>query len=282
MSGEKQPSADERKRQVADVFSRASSTYDEVGPRVFAHFGKRLVEHAHITPGARVLDVATGKGAVLFPASEKAGPEGRVVGIDLSKGMLEHLRRQLAEGAVRNVELHLMDAEDLHFPDASFDVLLNGFSLFFYPQPYTALAEFHRVLRPGGRLAISTWGSADPRWAAVDQIIRKYDPVNKAASQQEVTSAPVFDSAAGLTAFLGTIAFKDISVTVEEAEFAYADEDEWLADMWSHGMRAILEAMPPSDFANWKREVFQELSKIKQDGRISAREQVFFSLATKC
>jgi hypothetical protein len=69
---------------VAAIFDRAAATYDLVGPPFFAHFGRRLVELARLAPGERVLDIATGRGAVLFPASEAVGPSGRVTGTEPS------------------------------------------------------------------------------------------------------------------------------------------------------------------------------------------------------
>jgi len=68
--------AQNNKEQVVAVFDRAAATYDRVGPRFFSHFGRRLTELAELAPGMRVLDVAAGRGAVLFPAAEKVGAAG--------------------------------------------------------------------------------------------------------------------------------------------------------------------------------------------------------------
>ena len=67
--------AQTRQEGIVGVFSRAANTYDRIGPRFFAHFGKWLVERAHLTPGADVLDVAAGRGAVLFAAAQQVGAE---------------------------------------------------------------------------------------------------------------------------------------------------------------------------------------------------------------
>lgn len=66
-----------KKEQIAEVFSRAAESYDRVGPDFFSHFGHRLVELVEVRPGATVLDVATGTGAALLPAAERARPGGR-------------------------------------------------------------------------------------------------------------------------------------------------------------------------------------------------------------
>ncbi len=78
MEDPEDPEITEQKRETAGVFSRGAATYDRVGPAFFSHFGRRLVELAQIPSGARVLDIATGRGAVLFPAAEAVGPQGQV------------------------------------------------------------------------------------------------------------------------------------------------------------------------------------------------------------
>src|SRR5215471_4853979 len=98
--------ADARKTQIRATFDRLAAEYDATVPGCFSYFGRRLVRCVGIGPGARVLDVATGRGAVLFPAIEGAGPSGHVVGIDLAEQMVrttnaEASARGLGEPAAR-------------------------------------------------------------------------------------------------------------------------------------------------------------------------------------
>ena len=76
-----------RKAQMASQFSSLAPEYDAAG--CFQYFGKRLVDVAGVEPGHRVLDVASGRGAVLFPAAEHVGPGGHAAGIDLAEGMVQ-------------------------------------------------------------------------------------------------------------------------------------------------------------------------------------------------
>ena len=158
------PDVVERKQKLADFFGRAAPTYDHVGPRFFSRFGRRLVEFARIPAGAHVLDVAAGRGAVLFPAAEAVGPQGQVVGIDLSPSMVEETSHEIEKRALSNVMVRQMDAEYLQFPGESFDFVLCGFAVFFFPQLDRALAEIRRVLRPQGCFGLSTWGQPDEHW----------------------------------------------------------------------------------------------------------------------
>ena|SRR5438105_7094085 len=81
-----------QKANVAALYNRVATTYDHVGPPVFAEFGQRLVEITGISTGAKVLDIAAGRGANLFPAAAQVGSMGQVVGIDLAESMVEETR----------------------------------------------------------------------------------------------------------------------------------------------------------------------------------------------
>ena len=65
------------KEWIAGVFGRGADTYSQIGPQLFQYFGQKLVDYAEIPAGAKVLDVACGRGASLFPACERTGPQGR-------------------------------------------------------------------------------------------------------------------------------------------------------------------------------------------------------------
>lgn len=163
--------AAERKAQTRAIFNRVAPDYDVAGPGCFAHFGRRLVEEVGVAPGQRVLDVATGRGAVLFPVAERACLTGEVIGVDLAEGMVritsdEAKRRDLT------AQIRVMDAEQLDFSTAAFDRVLCGFGVMFFPDLPQALSEFHRVLKPDGRLGISTWRvtQADDLGAVLAQL----------------------------------------------------------------------------------------------------------------
>jgi O-methyltransferase/aklanonic acid methyltransferase len=146
--------AQELKSQATTRFNTIAAGYDQHG--AFAHFGRRLVAAVGIEPGHRVLDVATGPGAVLFAAAERIGETDQVIGVDLAENMVRAANEE-AERRGLGTCVRVMDAERLDFPDAAFDRILCGFGAMFFPHLDQALHEFRRVLKPGGRLGISTW-----------------------------------------------------------------------------------------------------------------------------
>src|ERR1700756_1562223 len=131
----------------------AASEYDRAFAHVTAHFMPFLLRAAHVAPGMRVLDIATGTGLSAEAALVAVGPSGHVTAADLSPAMVEKARERLGKAA--NVLVSVEDAQALSFPDGSFDAVVCNLGLMFFPEPARGLSEFRRVLRPGGRAAVS-------------------------------------------------------------------------------------------------------------------------------
>lgn len=130
-----------------------------------------MLEMAEIEAGDTVLDVACGTGLVTFGAAARVGPQGSIVGTDISGEMIEAARRRAAESGYANVRFERCDAEELAFPDASFDVALCALGLMYVPDPARALRQMHRVLRPGGTAAVAVWGARRAcGWAGIFPI----------------------------------------------------------------------------------------------------------------
>ena len=267
----------DRKHEIIGIFNRSAATYDRIGPRFFAHFGRRLVEHAHITPGATVLDVAAGRGAVLFPAAHQAGPRGRVVGIDLSPEMVRETVAEIQGTGLSNAEMLLMDAEELQFPDASFDCVLAGFSLWFFPQPQRALAEFLRILKPGGRIGITTWAKDCPTQGWTMPALRQHLPPQRDQEPQPSR----FDTPPMLEAALQQAGFKAIGITVEDAEFTSADEEAWWSSLWSTGLRRFLEQMTAPVLQECKADMLRKVQAFKQQDGIHDVRHALIAVGNK-
>jgi SAM-dependent methyltransferase len=113
----------------------------------------RLVRFANVAPNEQVLDVGCGTGVVAVTAA-RAGASVRA--LDLTPALLERARQNARIAGVR-IDLVEGDAEALPYPDASFDVVLSQFGHMFAPRPNMAIEEMLRVLKPGGRVAFTTW-----------------------------------------------------------------------------------------------------------------------------
>jgi len=278
---------EQTKKWFSELFDRAAPTYDQVGPRFFDYFGRRLVEMAQIPKGARVLDVATGRGAILIPAVEAVGSHGHVIGIDFSQIMVQETSAEIKKRGLQNVEVQFMDAEDLQFRDASFDYALCGLSIFFFPQLELALSEMHRVLKSGGIIGVTTFWRDDERWKWMGDLFDKYlpQPPTEDSTAEDEPPDPDFSSHEGMKAVMSNAGFTNIQIVGEEPEFVYQDEEAWWSTIWSHGMRARLEKIERTagsdGLQQFKADALKELQTTKQSDGFHHMWSVLFTLATK-
>jgi len=270
------------KEDVSGLFNRVASTYDRIGPRFFSHFGRRLVELAQIPSGADVLDVAAGRGAVFYPAAEQVGPNGHVVGIDLSAEMVRQTTTEIEISGLKNATMLQMDAEQLTFPDASFDFVLCGLSIFFFPQLQRALNEFCRVLRSSGRVGVTTFAKDSEAFDWFREVLRSYSSQDSQTGERQKPSAPTLDTPTGLETSLSNAGFESIKIVKEGVDFAYKNEEELWSSLWSIAARLRLELMDLSTLERFKADVFQKVQVFrKSDGIHVPQWRVLFALGTR-
>lgn len=159
---------------AAEVYAR------QLVPAMFAPWVPGLLELAALRPGERVLDVACGSGVVAHAAAARVGRAGRVVGLDVNGALLAVAAALPPEGADAagraTVEWLEADALAMPLPDAAFDVVLCQQGLQQLPDPLAGLREMRRVLRDGGRLALSVWSRLEgsPGMAALVAALERH------------------------------------------------------------------------------------------------------------
>lgn len=254
---------------VRDVFDRAAPSYGEKGCQYFDEFGKQLVALAKLNSGEKILDVATGKGAILYPALQIIGKTGTAVGIDLSPVMIEEAQKR---NPLSSAQFLVMDAEKLSFSSNYFDVVFCGFALFFFSNLSKALNEFKRVLKPGGRVAISIWG----RPSSLGQWI--FNRAEELGAKQQL-KMQIIDSATTLKQALSKAEFHRIQIEEKEQIFWHANSEEWWNSLWSHGPRSRLEQLQPSCLDILRREALNHVEKISQNERVEETMNPIFAVA---
>lgn len=222
------------------VYDRVAEDFDANGPRLFGPAGSWLVDLVRPPPGARVLDVGCGTGAVTIPAARTVGPSGRVDGIDSAPQMLRRLRAEAAQLGLHNIRARTGDAHDPPGRPGAYDVVTAGFVLFLLGRPAAATARFAGLLGPGGRLAVSTFGPPDPRWR---WLLRLHLSARTARGPAPAARGLSATEAAGLftAAGLGRVAVHERTLRL-----TFSGPEEWYAWSWSHGERAMWEAMTPA------------------------------------
>jgi SAM-dependent methyltransferase len=148
-----------------------------------------------------------------------------------------------AARGLSQVNVELMDAAAPDLPPASFDVLASSLVLFFLPDPALALANWHDLLVPGGRIGISTFGRQDPAWAAVDDVFTPYLPPQLIDARTSGRTGP-FGSDQGVESLFRAAGFTQVRTTRRSMPVAFRDAAHWQEWTWSHGQRAHWEAVP--------------------------------------
>jgi SAM-dependent methyltransferase len=142
--------------QVTTWNQKADLYATENAPRI-APVAGRVVAHAALTDGEQVLDIGTGTGIILELASPLVGPNGHLVGLDISPEMLAYAQTHITTHGLTNVSLREGGAESIPADDNSFDVVLASLSFMYVVDRAAAAKEIARVLRPEGRLVGSVW-----------------------------------------------------------------------------------------------------------------------------
>jgi SAM-dependent methyltransferase len=254
--------------------------FDRVGPSFFSFYGRRLADCAQLSAGAAVLDVATGRGAVLFPVAEQIGPHGHVVGVDRSAGMAHATAAQTRQAGLKQASLGQMDAACLAFADAVFDVVLSGHSIIFFPH---AAGEFYRVLRPGGRVGLTIIARGCFDWLL--DTFRAHAPPQDARIDDDhrvqEADVPAIDTPAGMKTLLRDAGFDEVHVDEEKVDFVYADEAEWWSMLWTLGFRGALERMEPAALEGFRADLYCKLQTFKQPDGLYIPFRVLFAFGIK-
>jgi len=166
---------------------------------------------AHIRTGEVVVDLGSGGGLDVFLASKMVGPEGRAIGIDITPAMIERARANAVSGGYQNVEFHLSNIDQIPLPDASVDCVISNCVLNLAPDKPAVFREIARVLKPGGRLAVSDIALKQDLPKAVAQSIAayvgciagalKFDEYRKGLLQAGFEHVEIVDSGADLNAY---------------------------------------------------------------------------------
>jgi ubiquinone/menaquinone biosynthesis C-methylase UbiE len=266
----------EAQTKAATTYNAAADTYDSAANSFWARFGRRTVERIGLKSGERVLDVCSGSGASAIPAAEKVGPGGRVTGVDLSEKLLGLARAKAKARALSNIEFKSGDMLELPFPDAQFDAVVCVFGVFFVPDMAAAVRSLWRVVKPGGRLAITTWGPRffEPANSAFWNAVRAERPeLYKGFNPWDRIVEP-----AAVLALFREAGVEGGEAVAEAGEHPIPDPEAWWSAVLGSGYRGTVEQL---DAAQRERVRQANLDYVRKSGIKAVEANVVYAIAGK-
>ncbi|MEI7557143.1 methyltransferase domain-containing protein [Candidatus Chlorohelix sp.] len=251
------------KQQERAGFNLVAERYER-GVEVNRGALERMVELARLETGGRVLDVACGPGLVSRYAARKVGEQGAIIGIDIAEQALEIGRKRAKGEGLENISFAVMDAEHLAAADESFDAVLIGLGLMHFPHPEKALQEAWRVLKPGGRVAVTVWGEeheVDFLRLALLAITRQFPP-----PRVERPSMFRFGASGVVEGLLHACGFGEARVERLNASLTVAGAEEyWQGFLDAAGITTVsLAKQPPEVMQQLVAQTRQDLQAYRQ------------------
>lgn len=274
-------SGDRRKQEIVDTFSTVASGYDTPALRLFPFCADKLIALLQPAPGKKLLDVATGTGAVAIAAAQMIGPDGRVTAIDFSEAMLDKAQKNIAKMALDNIDLHVMDGSALEFRGNYFDYVSCSFGLFFMEDMAQALQQWKRVCRPGGSIGFTSFGDEafTPLMTLFRQLAEKYGVGEN--NQQKPYGLELLKSPDRCLLLLEEAGFGQCRVHTEQMGYHLKNAEEWWEVLWNSGARAVIMKLPQQQLGKFKREHLAEIETLQSDDGIYLNIQTHFSFAVK-
>jgi len=163
---------------AARTYGAAADHYGLPSLGFWDRFGAATVSRLRLAAGASVLDLCCGAGASATSAAHMVGRGGAVLGIDVALPLLELARDRAAGEGLANIEFRPGDAIATGLPDGGFDAVICVFGVFFAPDMAAFVAEMWRMVRPGGVLAVTTWGPGlfEPANSHFWEAVREVEP----------------------------------------------------------------------------------------------------------
>jgi len=207
----------------------------------------RVIDHSlellRLAPGDAVLDIGCGPGILAVRAAEQVAPDGSVIGVDISEGMLEVAREKAVQHGVQDaVVFQLGDMHALPFPDGHFGAIACSYAMFFASSVTAVGRELWRVLAPGGRLVVATIGEQffEPMWSQFRAETARLRPgleIDMPWERRQVADGGTL---------CGLLAAGDVRIRlleVEDVPVPLSGPDDWWQIAEGTGIRRAIEEM---------------------------------------
>jgi ubiquinone/menaquinone biosynthesis C-methylase UbiE len=242
-------------------------------PALFQALALELISRSPPQPGERVLDLACGTGVVARLAAERVGATGRVVGLDISAGMLAVARATSSNPTIEWLE---GSADSLPFPDGSFDRALCQQGLQYFPDRSAAVRELRRVLAPGGRLAISVFCSSE----AHDTVAAAIAPHLGESARRLALEACSLSDPSEIRTLIEAAGFHELLLERRMLTASFSTPEEFPTYVLASRFPAVVEALPEASRRALWSDLLGALAPFTSDQGVDFRTETHLATAT--
>lgn len=261
---------------VKEAFDSVSAGYDGEALRFFPESAKHLSAWLDLSGDEHVIDVATGTGNAALAIAGRL-PGGRVIGVDFARGMLEQARDKANSMGLKNVEFREGDMRALALPPDTFDAAVSAFGIFFVTDMDAQLSEILRVVKPSGRVAITSF--------AEDQFLPLRDLMQERLADYGVGPSPnawkLVATEAGCRGLFERAGLQDIRVEQKNVGYYLDDAEQWWDVIWNAGFRRLVSQLSTGDLKRFKQEHLREVNALKTPDGIWLNAPIIFTVGTK-
>ena len=269
------------KRNERESWNKFSARYAKVAIPEFRPYGRRLIELAGLRKGMWALDVATGPGEPALTIARRVGPGGLVLGVDFSPAMIRLARGRAKRVGAGHAHFREMDAERLRLADMTFDRAFCRFGLMLMPDAERALREMHRVLVPGGRVAVAVWSAQSKvnTMGVVRRVLQRYDAFHPPPGAPDFFR---FGKAGTCERALRAAGFRQVRAERLSVEWVFKGPDEFWDSMKKGPLlqRALAKVSPAVRRAV-KDDVLRALEKFRRSGKLRIPNEAVLAIGIK-
>lgn len=266
----------QRKEFIRQTFNTVAPGYDRPALRFFHDSAAQLVEQLELTGDERVLDIATGTGAVALALARRLR-HGQVLGIDMADGMLQQAAAKAAMHGHANISFRTMDMTALELPVMQYDCATAAFALFFVEDMAGCLRGIVERLKPGGRMM--TCGFSEPSFSPnVDLFLARIErygvaipPLGWKRLSDEALNRALFEA----------VCLEDIRIDRCDLSYRLPDAEGWWDILWYAGFRGLLDQLSETDLCRFRAEHLAEIGSLATAKGIPLQVNVIYTRGRK-
>ncbi|MCI0438733.1 MAG: methyltransferase domain-containing protein [Chloroflexi bacterium] len=264
----------DRSRMNQARFDQAAENYFSPALSFFEILGERLIDSLGVSEGERLLDLGCGIGALTMPAASRVGTTGRVIGVDISTGMLRVARRRSREAGHNWTSYHEGDIAHLNL-DEEFDYGVCGFVTQMFNDLTTVPRALVRHVRTGGKIGLSVWarGAWEPHGTVFREVLRSTRPdlLPKPGNIQKLQEPGVIES------IMADSGISGVEIETIDLMHRLPDFDEYWHLITTLGARPVLEKMDEFEVAELRPKLQSAIAEVgDSDGSVTLSMAALF------